>query len=562
MEFQNCFRDTCDRASNQLALFADQIGSTIPGATETAKAMLEKAAELQNMCAFRGRVHVIYEAVSNVVAPSTTSQHHSPATSPAALLRHQPLLCVLFSPTVILQGDNRIVPASQLVGALSSFSFIGSVTSSAHSTAAKDPTPPLQPKPNPPPIPPPKWYPGKRYDSGPQTEDGPLQVAEESFALFRGFSMNLTHKAYRAFFHRMYARIKDARNGNIPGPMSYERFSPPWIRRKMFVGTKIITFGDSMVPDLHRMRSAAGTRRLKVLLAAFHEREPLARDIIEEMIPAFHRERDEERARAEAATSAAIESTHVVQEKEVAPEFASSSQDLLVAPNPTSNTISNAQPVQPIHIQPAPVQPAHIQPAQPQRTLEIASQPSRSHPQSSTPLEHTRGRALAAGAAMVRINASSGAEPGANGRAVSIMVDTESSSGVISGRQTFLQDPASAEKVPASRKRPRATVGEPVLSVEPAATRRSRYGPRVRPSAPSESGDVGQESDRRTDCVPLSEEIENADGTGTDSGHGSAGDGGRNGSGDGGRYSTAPVTDMGAGNRPGILNGNRGVEAD
>lgn len=286
MDFQQSFRETCDRASSQLAFFASNIGNTTPGATDSLKNVLEKAAEFQGIVGQRGRLHIMYEA-----APPSYDKSHDFVYSPFV----QNLVCVLFSQSLIFQGEKRVNASTQLMAAVNAFSLL---------LPDRSPPPSTVNQPNPPDqtdhhlqqtAPPPPWYPGKRYQSGPQVSDEPLQVSERAFALFKPFDMTYIHKIYRSLFTRMHARIKASKNGNLQGSVVYERFTPPWIRKKIIFGDKGVTFGEAILPDIHRMRNNAGTRRLKLILAAFYEREILARNILDEILPAFVQRRREER---------------------------------------------------------------------------------------------------------------------------------------------------------------------------------------------------------------------------------------------------------------------------
>lgn len=280
-------RETCTRADAQLKFFADHVGSKIPGAEEGAKRLAEKAAELQHICGSHGRVHVIFESAAGALHNSQipVSQFNFPQ------LMHS-LVCVLFSPTIVFSGDHRVIAASQLVSALSAFSFLFTATSPTaeiHS-AAPPPTNPVPIQRKNTPVPPPKWFPGGRYTSGPQSSDQVLQVSDEAFHRFATLSGEQTHSLYMQFFQKMYYCIKGQSNGGVKGPLRYEMFTPPWIRKRIRLGDKITILEDAAIPLLRRQRNVVGYQRLKLILAAFYERERIGRHLIDDMLPDFLRQ--------------------------------------------------------------------------------------------------------------------------------------------------------------------------------------------------------------------------------------------------------------------------------
>lgn len=241
-----------------------------------ARVVQAAAHKLQQACGDRGRVHVIYEALAPGPADST---------KPAELA----FINIIYSPTISLDGPAGIRAAAQLTTALRSIADSLKSMPPSLSLAMQHSLQAVQTEG----IPRPEvsreqltleWYPGDKFSpKNPEWLREKLQVAEDVYNKFSHLERRETETIYQKLFGRMY-RVLKPRLPSEKGPLRYWRFTPPWLRKTIAIGDFNIILDSESMPELRSQRNRMGERRLKAVLAAFFEREDLARGILEDLL--------------------------------------------------------------------------------------------------------------------------------------------------------------------------------------------------------------------------------------------------------------------------------------
>lgn len=234
------------------------------------------AHKLQQACGDRGRVHVIYEALT----PNPTD-----SSKPAELA----FVNVIYSPTISFDGPAGIRAAAQLTTVLRSIAgglkhlpplSRLAMQHGVHSMHADGDMRSIVPYANHTLA----WYPGRRFDvARPEWMREKVQVREDTYNKFSHLGRRDTEVIYQKLFGAMY-RVLKPRLPSEKGPLRYWRFTPPWLRKNISIGNFSVILDSDGMPELRSQRNRMGERRLKAVLAAFFEREALARGILEDLL--------------------------------------------------------------------------------------------------------------------------------------------------------------------------------------------------------------------------------------------------------------------------------------
>lgn len=241
------------RLFQQRAFFREQVS---PEAEAEARGVQDCARRLQAACNARGgKVHVLYESDG--------------------------ALGVLFSPTLAFDGPTGVQGGARLASALRAVAKTavvptmpkgsGSAAQAALADAYEGET--LD------------WYPGEKHcsEGGAPWLTENLAVKPETMHKFHHLNRKETERIYQRLFGRMYTIMKPRMLGE-KGPLRYCRFTPPWLRKNVKIGSRTLILDSDSMPELRYQRNRMGEKRLKAVLAAFYEREALARVILQELL--------------------------------------------------------------------------------------------------------------------------------------------------------------------------------------------------------------------------------------------------------------------------------------
>lgn len=257
-----------------LAFFQQHLSDSIAADARIVQAAAHK---LQHACADRGRVHVIYEALT----PNPTDSTKPPELAFAN---------VIYSPTISFDGPAGISAAAQLTNALRSIADGLKPPPPLPGLAAQHNVHSMHTNGNMRSVLPYTqlhtldWYPGQRFVAArSEWMREKVQVGENTYNRFSHLGRRETETMYQRLFGRMYRAMKP-RIPSEKGPLRYWRFTPPWLRKNISIGNLNIILDSESMPELRSQRNRMGERRLKAVLAAFFEREVLARGILEDLL--------------------------------------------------------------------------------------------------------------------------------------------------------------------------------------------------------------------------------------------------------------------------------------
>lgn len=257
---------TAPRFNPVLSFFHEHYSNDI---ARLANALQVAAIHLQQAVGLRGRVHCFYEAINEN--------------------GHAQVFNLIFSPTVQLDGSNGVMAGSRIAEALrnaagrpENWISVQNATNLFSRSAVQDTINPF--------LPPMyrdltlEWYPGKKKEKNTEWVKGTVNIAQKTYAIFAPMTKQQVNTAYQKLFAKMFQILKPKRTGE-KGPLRYARFTPPWLRKNLIIGQEWrILMDTECMPELRNQRNRMGEKRLKAVLAAFYEREPLARIILERHI--------------------------------------------------------------------------------------------------------------------------------------------------------------------------------------------------------------------------------------------------------------------------------------
>lgn len=207
--------------------------------------------------------------------------------NPEVLVPSRVQLRTAFSPTISLETPARRTAARQLADSLSTFTLLCAFQTSETGTGLSpnnhtpqmsrlvavnlrepgtsfvfDPSAPELAFPGSIRVIAPSWFPGKgvKKSDFPSTES--VTISSSVLRKFDHLPREQIHWLYRLVFRMMHKRLKESMR-DLPRTLSYNIFTPPWLRMKIKCGDGThIMLDDLSVPDLRHQKSTYGRKRI------------------------------------------------------------------------------------------------------------------------------------------------------------------------------------------------------------------------------------------------------------------------------------------------------------